>query len=133
MNSIIVSGYLSWDIEVRYTKNTGTAVTNVGIAVKRPRSDDSDFFMLKIWGKLAETCAKYLSKGSKVTVRGHLITEEYLDKRKEPARRVIIECEEIEFGTRPKETDTPAEETAIEEDLSYLYEDYDDQEGGNIL
>ena len=137
MNSIIISGYLTWDIDLRYTKNTGVAVASVGIAVKRPRSDDSDFFTLKIWGKLAETCEKYLSKGSKVTVRGHLITEEYLNKRKEPERRIIIECEEIDFGARPKETDVLTkdipEEAAIEDNLSYIYEDDDNQEGGNIL
>ena len=103
MNNIILSGNLTRDIDLRYTPKTKTAVANVGIAVKRPRSDVTDFFQLRIWGKQAEACEKYLTKGSKVTVKGTLVSETFTDKNGVDIRTVVINCDEIDFPPKQLE------------------------------
>ncbi len=75
---LIVLGNLGRDPEMRYTPN-GTAVTTFSMATNRkytgadgqPR-DETCWFRVTVWGKQAEACNQYLSKGSRVLVEGTL-------------------------------------------------------------
>ena len=49
------------------------------------------------WGKQAESCAKYLSKGRKVGVSGFLYSREYKTSDGSPRRVMEICAEDVEF------------------------------------
>lgn len=52
-------------------------VVNTTIAVPRTKKDEADFIPVVIWGKQAESFAKYMSKGSLVSVEGRLSSRTY--------------------------------------------------------
>lgn len=76
-NKVILIGNLTRNIELRYTPN-GTPVGSFGLAVNRRFKQGDDlkeevlFVDVVTFGKQAENAAKYLSKGSKVTIEGRL-------------------------------------------------------------
>ena len=88
MNQTILIGRLVKDPEMRMTQG-GTAVTKFTLAVDRSLSKEkkkeaeekgyptADFIPIEVWGKLAETCAKYLSKGKRAAVQGNINTGSY--------------------------------------------------------
>ncbi len=83
LNKVTIIGNLGRDPEMKYTQ-TGTAVTNFTVAVSRTRKgqdgqsvDETEWFRVVAWEKLAETCNEYLSKGSKVYIEGRLQSRKY--------------------------------------------------------
>ena len=79
-HTIIVVGRLGRDPEMRYTPS-GQAVTSFSIATDRVYTQDGQqmketiWFRVSAWGKQAETCNTYLSKGKMVLVEGRLTTD----------------------------------------------------------
>jgi single-strand DNA-binding protein len=100
MNRVIVSGRLTKDIELREVKDS--QVANGTIAVDRPYSEDTDFFVFSIWGKAAENAAKFTKKGSRVILQGQINIDQSGDKY-----YTKIKVDSIEFLDRP-ETSKPA-------------------------
>ena len=97
MNKIIITGNLTRDPEMRQTES-GKSVTNFTVAVRRPfKAEETDFFPVVVWGKQAESCAKYLSKGRKVGVSGFLYSREYKTSDGSPRRVMEICAEDVEF------------------------------------
>lgn len=80
MNSVNLIGRLTRDPESRTTA-TGMMVTTFTLAVdRRPKQGEekqADFIRIITFGKTAETCAKYLSKGRQVGITGHIQTGSY--------------------------------------------------------
>jgi len=76
-NKVIFIGNLTKDPELRYTPQ-GTAVTSFRIAVnsRYKQSDELKsetlFIDIVVFGKQAESCSQYLSKGRSVLVEGRL-------------------------------------------------------------
>jgi len=70
---LILIGNLGRDPEMRYTPD-GKAVTSFSVATSRKYNDkeETTWFRISVWGKQAETCNQYLTKGSKVLVEGRL-------------------------------------------------------------
>lgn len=88
MNSWHGIGNLGLDPELRTTAN-GRNVLNLNLAVDRHywsgdeddkhRVDTVDWIPIVIWGTLAKNCARYLQKGSKISVEGELRRRDYID------------------------------------------------------
>lgn len=81
LNSIVLTGRLTKDVDLRFTKS-GTAVGSFTIAVDRQfRSAngerETDFINCAIWRKSAENLAKFTHKGSLVGIEGHIQTRTY--------------------------------------------------------
>lgn len=83
VNLAIVMGNLTRDPELRYTPN-GQAVASMTVATNRSwndqageRKDEVEFHDIVVWGKLAELCSQYLTKGRKVHVMGRLQTRSW--------------------------------------------------------
>ena len=83
MNKIIVIGNLGRDPEMRYTPN-GQSVTSFSIASNRryttasgEQREETEWFNVNAWGRLAETCNQYLTKGQQVYVEGRLTSRTY--------------------------------------------------------
>ncbi len=76
-NKVILIGNLTRDPEMRYTPN-GTPVTTFGLAVNRrfrqgdEQREEVCFIDIVVFGRQAETCSQYLTKGSGVIVDGRL-------------------------------------------------------------
>jgi len=76
-NRVILVGNLTKDVEVRFI-STGTAVTDVGLAVNRRYkkgdewAEETTFIDVTLWGRQAEVAGEYLSKGSPVLIEGRL-------------------------------------------------------------
>lgn len=102
-NHVVLVGYLTRDVEMRYTPN-GIAVANFGIATNRRYGDREETFFGEIiaWNKTAEICSEYIRKGSKVLISGRLLTEqwEYEGKKKSKTR---IVAEQVKFLDSKKE------------------------------
>ena len=83
LNRVQLIGNLVRDPEVRNTSG-GRAVVNFSVATGRKWTDASgqtqeqtEFHNIVVFGKLAEICAQYLRKGSKVYVDGRLQTHNW--------------------------------------------------------
>ena len=101
MNSVLLIGRLARDPELSYTPNTQTAVGRFTIAVDRPRRDGedqgADFIRITVWGRQAETCDRYLSKGRQVAVHGHIQTGSYKDRNGDTVYTTDVVAERVEF------------------------------------
>lgn len=81
-HKVILVGNLGRDPEMRFTPS-GQAVTNLNVATNRRYTDSSGeqreetvWFRISVWGKQAEACNQYLSKGRQVLVEGRLVADE---------------------------------------------------------
>lgn len=98
-NKVILIGNLTRDVELRYTPQ-GTAVASFGIAVNRKYGEGKEevyFGDCIAWGKLAETCSKYLNKGSRVLVDGRLTTRSWSDNSGNKKSKTEIVVEQVRF------------------------------------
>lgn len=81
MNNVTLIGRLTRDPEVRYTSGTQMAVARFTLAVDRYGKKDgeqtADFIPIVAFGKTAELCEKYISKGRQVAVEGRIQTGSY--------------------------------------------------------
>ena len=122
MQSFTCTGNVVKDVEAKVTPN-GHVVCNLLIAVKRPHtSDETDFFNVEVWGKAAENCENYLTKGKKVGVIGYLKTKSYTDKEGVKRTSTYIAADQVEFLT-PKSADNQSSEPASRPKLEPLNED----------
>ena len=83
LNKAMIIGNLGADPEMRYTAN-GSAVTNFNVAVNDSyttrdgeRREETEWFRVVAWNRLAELCSQYLSKGRPVFVEGSLRTRSW--------------------------------------------------------
>ncbi len=96
VNNVTLVGNLTRDPELRFTPN-GTPVVSLGIAVNRRYqdkqsgewTDDTSFFNISAWFKLAENCAESLSKGDRILVSGRLNQRSW--ETKEGDKRYAVE------------------------------------------
>src|ERR1043166_3623185 len=86
VNKVILVGNLGKDPEVRYTPS-GQAVANFTVATNEAWTDKAgqkqertEWHRVVVWGKAAENCGEYLSKGRQVYVEGRLQTREWTNK-----------------------------------------------------
>ena len=86
VNKVILIGNLGADPEMRYTQS-GTAVANFRIATSERFKDQSgewqertEWHRVVFFGRTAEVCGEYLTKGKQVYVEGRLQTRSWEDK-----------------------------------------------------
>lgn len=81
INKWIGIGNLTADPEVRYAQS-GTAIASFTVATTTGRGEyeHTEFAKCVTFGKLAEICGEYLSKGSKVYVEGMMKTRKWQDR-----------------------------------------------------
>ena len=101
MNSVILIGRLARDPELSYTPNTQSAVCRFTIAVDRPRrqgeDQGADFIRITVWGRQAETCDRYLSKGRQVAVMGRIQTGSYKNREGVTVYTTDVVADRVEF------------------------------------
>lgn len=102
MNIIAISGRLTRDPELRYTKSN-KAVTAFTIAVDRPGvKDKTDFIDCVAWEKKAEFLCRHFKKGQRIEVSGVLTTRQY-EKDGQKRKATEIRCDQVFFGDSKKD------------------------------
>ena len=107
LNKVMIIGRLGSDPELRYTQ-TNTAVTTIRVATSESwtdkqsgdRKETTEWHRIVIWGRQAETCEKYLKKGSLVYVEGGLRTREWQDKEGQRRWTTEIRAQRVQFLER---------------------------------
>jgi len=86
VNKVIIVGNLGRDPEVRFTQS-GRPMCKFPVATSEKWTDQqgqkkehTEWHNVVVWGKQAENCGQYLSKGRQVYVEGSLRTRNYDDK-----------------------------------------------------
>lgn len=107
MNKAILIGRLTRDPDVR--KSSETMVARYTLAVDRFK-DGADFISCVAFGKSAEFADKYLKKGTKIAVTGHIQTGSYENRegQKVYTTDVIVETHEF-VEPKNKEPQAPME------------------------
>ena len=103
LNKAMIIGNLGVDPEVRYTQS-GTAVCNLRIAThERWTSKDgepgerTEWHNVVVFGKTAENCGNYLSKGRAVYIEGRLQTRKWEDKDGQDRYTTEIVANTVQF------------------------------------
>lgn len=125
LNKVMIIGRLGKEPEMRYTAN-GNAVTTFTVASGRQRKtaegdvrEETEWFRVVTWSKLAEICNQYLSKGSRVYIEGRLQTRSWegQDGQKKFMTEVVA-SDMIILDSRNRETDrVSADEDDVFSDL----------------
>lgn len=119
----IIVGNVGREPEMRYTPS-GTAVTSFTVAVNSQRGETkiTKWFRVAAWGKQAETCHQYVTKGMSVLVVGELTADPatgapkiWTNKDGAPQVSFEINASTVRFlsggkGKQEQQQDAPPEE-----------------------
>ncbi len=109
MNNVVLIGRLTKDPETRFISGSGMQVTQFTLAVNKDLSKDkkqqfesegkptADFIRIVAWGKQAENCSRYLSKGRRVAINGSISTSSYKDDNGETRYSTDVMARNVEF------------------------------------
>lgn len=127
MNKVFMIGRLAADPELRTTQS-GTPVATYRLAVNRRKSangqQEADFFPCVAWDKGAEFATKYLTKGMKIAIAGHLQTRSWdaQDGTKRYTTEIIVDehefCESKGAAAPDQAQAAPAAQNAQPADIS---------------
>ncbi|MEI4768877.1 single-stranded DNA-binding protein [Psychrobacillus sp. FJAT-51614] len=121
VNTVSLIGRMTKAPQLKYLTE-GRLQTSFVIAVNKGyKTDEADFVLCTIWGKLAETTVKYCGKGSLVGITGRLNTRSY---EKGEGRVFVTEVvvEDIRFLVTKKRDDQepiPQHEKKVESDFEF--------------
>ena len=100
-NNVNLRGHLTRDPELSYTPNTQTAVCKFTLAVDRPKRNGqdqgADFIRITVFGRQAENCDRYLSKGREVSVLGEIQTGSYKGRDGNTVYTTDVIADNVEF------------------------------------
>ena len=103
LNKVMIIGNLGKDPEMRFTAN-GSSVATFSVAVSRQvpsgdgeRREETEWFSVVAWNKLAELCNQYLQKGRKVYVEGRLQTRSWDAQDGTKKYRTEVIAQEVQF------------------------------------
>lgn len=113
LNKVFLMGNLTRDPEMKQTPS-GDIVAELGLAVTeqfRSRAtnevrDVVTFVDVTVWGKVAENCGAYLTKGRPVFVEGRLVLDSWEDKTTGQKRtRLRVRADRVQFLYAPNRND----------------------------
>lgn len=123
LNKVIIIGTLVRDPQIRYLPS-GTQLLEFSIVwsrryqVEDQVKEESHFFDVKAYGKLAEKLSVKLFKGYTVVVEGRLAQERWQDKEGNPRSKVRIVAETVRILRKPRIEGPVEEESVPEEDMA---------------
>lgn len=99
VNKVILVGHLGRDPEVRHLQN-GDPVCNFSIATSRKSrggEEETEWHRVSVFGKQADACGRYLSKGRLAYVEGRIRSRKYTDKDGVERTAVEILADAVQF------------------------------------
>ena len=125
LSKVILVGDLGSDPEMRYTPN-GKAVTSFNVATNRryttsggESKEETDWFRVSVWGKQAEQCNQFLSKGKQVYVEGRLHARSWEGQDGQMRTSLEVNAERVLFLGRRDSVSLPGGEEIEPEDLPF--------------
>lgn len=116
LNKVIIIGNVGTDPEMRFTPN-GNPVTSFRMATSRSynstdgeRKQETEWFDVVTWNRLAENCNQFLTKGQRAYVEGRLRTRSWEGQDGQRHQRIEIVANRVLFldrrppGTLPEGT-----------------------------
>lgn len=108
VNKVILVGRLGQTPEKKYSAS-GMAMTQLNLATSESWTDKAgqkqektEWHRVVVFGKLAETCAQYLTKGRQVYVEGRLQTRQWQDKDNQTRYTTEVLAATVQFlGAAP--------------------------------
>lgn len=99
MNNVVLIGRLTKDPELRYIPESQNAVATFTIAVDRPyaKEKQADFIRITVFGKQAENCERFLTKGRLTGIQGRLQTGSYKNKEGATVYTTDVVADRVEF------------------------------------
>jgi single-strand DNA-binding protein len=94
-NKVILLGNLTRDPDVRYTLN-GAAVASFAIAVNRKyrqgdaTKDEVSYIDIVVFGKQAEACGHYLTKGDSILIDGRIQQRRWEDNGQKKSKIEVV-------------------------------------------
>ncbi len=137
MNQVVLIGRCSKDIELRFIPSSGMAVAKFSLAVdkglygeKKQQAEakgqaTADFINITVFGKSAENCANYLSKGNRCAVQGRISTGSYTTQTGEKRYSFEVVADRVEF-LESKERQAKPQESF--DDFPDVFEPVEDDE-----
>jgi single-strand DNA-binding protein len=124
MNKVIITGRLVKDPEVKVLAN-GAQISVFSVAVNRKYKnrngewmEETGFFDIEAYGKLAERIGSRLGKGYKVIIEGELRQNKWESSSGQKKSKVKIVARKINLIEKPKST-TATKDAKIEEEITF--------------
>jgi single-strand DNA-binding protein len=129
LNKVMIIGNVGTEPEMRYTAN-GNPVTTFRIATSRnyttpegERREETEWFNIVTWARLAENCSQFLQKGRRAYVEGRLRTRSWESQDGQKRFRTEVIANTVLFLDRaqamPVPEEEPLQETVEPEDLPF--------------
>lgn len=103
VNKVILIGRLGQNPEIRFTPS-GAAVANFSVATNETwldkagqKQERTEWHRVVVWGKLAELCGQYLSKGRQAYVEGRMQTRQWQDKDGQTKYTTEVQAQTVQF------------------------------------
>ena len=142
VNRVFLMGNLTRDPELRYIPS-GTAVANFTIAVNRvystqtgEKKEEVCFVRIVVWGRRAEVCGEYLSKGSPAFVEGRLRSRSWQAQDGQNRSTIEVVADNVQFlgganrgKQKPSTSDDTTKESPQKEDIASV--DLNESNGGS--
>jgi len=102
LNKVLLMGNLTRDPEVKYTPK-GTAVCDLGLAINDSyKAQDGTiketvtYVDVEVWGRTAENCKQYLTKGRPVFVEGQLRLDQW-EQEGQKRSKMKVRADRVQF------------------------------------
>ena len=125
VNKVILVGNLGANPEVKYLSN-GTTVANFRIATSENRVSKSgekttvtEWHRIVAFGRLAEICGEYLSKGKQVYIEGKIRTRSWQDREGNKRWTTEITATQMQMLGGPGAPGAPAEPSGPEKEMDF--------------
>ena len=105
MNNVTLIGRLANDPEMGYAGQT--PICKFTLAVDRMK-EGADFIRITVFGKQAENCKQYLSKGRQTAVMGHIQTGSY-KKGEQTIYTTDVIADRVEFLSKAEKAEKSVE------------------------
>jgi len=127
LNKVLIIGHLVRDPIINYLPS-GTQVVEFSIAYNRrfrvndEWREETHFFDVRAYGRLAEDLGTRLSKGYMVVIEGRLRQDRWTDKEGKPRSKVMIVASAVRIIRKPR-AEEPIEEEVLPEDTEVGFEE----------
>jgi len=120
INKVIVIGNLGANPEIRTLPKSGQNVANFSLATKErftdrtgTKQERTEWHRVVAFGRIADTCQQFLSKGRQVYVEGRLTTRQY-EAKDGSGKRYRTEIVARQLRLLGNRTDAPKAEASAE-------------------
>jgi single-strand DNA-binding protein len=133
LNKVFLLGNLTRDPEMRYVPS-GSPVCSFGLACNRrytaqdgQKKEETLFVDIDGFGKTAELCSQYLSKGRQVLIEGRLKFRRWEAQDGQKRSKISVVAERVTFlgGRGGESKPAPAQDSTPEEEPTFMPDDDD--------